>query len=120
MVERQAMNSNERASQKFAHGSFRGFVAIAVSMVLIPYGQQGLFAQGPPPGNYAPLGAEQLNQLVAPIALYPDSLVAQVLTAATYPQQVSDASNWMNQYGNMAPDQRAAAADQMPWDPSVK
>ncbi len=115
------MNSNERAYKKAVHEGFRAFVAIAVSLLMIPYGQQGLFAQGPPPaGNYVPLGAEQLDQLVAPIALYPDALVAQVLTAATYPQQVTDANNWMGQYGNMPPDQRAAAADSMPWDPSVK
>jgi hypothetical protein len=131
------MNSNMRASEKFAYESFRGFVAIAVSLLLLPYGQQGLFAQDPqqqpqqdpqqypqqqppPQGNYMPLGAEQLNQLIAPIALYPDALVAQVLTAATYPQQVADANAWMGQYGGMPPDQRAAAANSMPWDPSIK
>jgi hypothetical protein len=58
--------------------------------------------------------------LVAPIALYPDSLVAQILTAATYPQQVGDANNWARSTGGMPPEQRAAAADTMPWDPSVK
>ncbi len=132
------MNSNVKEYRKVAYEGFRGFVAIAVSLLLIPYSQQGLFAQdpqqqypqqpppgypqqGPPPaGNYAPLGADQLNQLVAPIALYPDSLVAQVLTASTYPQQVMDANAWMQQNGGMPPDQRAAAANTMPWDPSIK
>ena len=111
------MKMNERTSE-----NVRGFLAVALSLLLIPYGQQSLFAQQPypPPGNYAPLGVEQLNQLVAPIALYPDALVAQVLTAATYPQQVADANNWMQQTGNMPPEQLAAAADTMPWDPSVK
>ena len=131
------MNSNMRASEKFVYEGFRGFVAIALSLLLVPYGQQGLFAQDPqqpqppqqqypqqdappPQGNYAPLGAEQLNQLVAPIALYPDALVAQVLTAATYPQQITDANSWMAQSGGLPPDQRAAAANSMPWDPSIK
>jgi len=122
------MKTNERTkrSGNFLNESVRGFVAVAVSLLLVPFGQPALYAQyaqdqaPPPPGNYAPLGAEQLNQLVAPIALYPDSLVAQILTAATYPQQVADANNWMNQTANMPPEQRAAAADQMPWDPSVK
>jgi len=117
----------------FLNETARGFLAIALSMLLIPAGQPGLFAQdapppppqgdyqqGPPPGNYVPLGADQLNQLVAPIALYPDSLVAQVLTAATYPQQVQEASNWLAQTANMPPEQRAAAANTMQWDPSVK
>src|SRR5262249_58232813 len=77
-------------------------------------------AQPAPPGAYAPLDAEQLNQMVAPIALYPDSLVAQILTASTYPQQVVDADNWIHQNGGMGPGQLAAAANGMPWDPSVK
>jgi hypothetical protein len=118
-----AMNTNERTSKSrnFLNESVRGCLAVALSLLLIPYTQPGLFAQAPPPpGAYAPLGAEQLNQLVAPIALYPDSLVAQILTASTYPQQVSDANNWMTQTAGMPPEQRPAAADQMPWDPSIK
>jgi len=121
------MNLNMRASKNVIHARLRESVAIAVSLLLIPYGQQGLFAQDPqappqppPQGSYMPLGADQLNQLVAPIAIYPDALVAQVLTAATYPQQVMDANNWMAQSGGMPPDQRAAAANTMPWDPSIK
>jgi hypothetical protein len=62
----------------------------------------------------------QLDQLVAPIALYPDSLVAQVLTASTFAGQVNDADNWIHQNGGMPPAQLAAAVDSMPWDPSVK
>jgi hypothetical protein len=86
-----------------------------------PYPQQPYPPQPyPPPGGYVPMDAMQLNQLVAPIALYPDSLVAQVLTAATYPQQVSEANNWMHQYGGMPPNQLANAVNAMPWDPSVK
>jgi hypothetical protein len=114
-------------SHNFLNETFRGFLAVLLSLLLIPAGQQVMFAQdpnGPPPpppaGNYAPLGAEQLNQLVAPIALYPDSLVAQILTGATYPQQIMDADNWMRMNGRMPPQQLAATVDTMPWDPSVK
>lgn len=128
------MNENEKTtkSRNFLNEGVRGCLAVALSLLLIPYGvpcalaqdappppQQGGYAP-PPQGGYVPLGAEQLNQLVAPIALYPDALVAQVLTAATYPQQVADANNWLSQTSYMPPEQRAAAADQMPWDPSVK
>jgi hypothetical protein len=77
-------------------------------------------AQEPPPPPYTPLDAEQLDQLVAPIALYPDSLVAQILTASTYPRQVGDADNWVHQNASMPPTQQAQAANGMPWDPSVK
>jgi hypothetical protein len=95
-------------------------VAVALSLLLVPFAQTRVYAQAPPPGAYAPLDAMQLDQLVAPIALYPDSLVAQVLTASTFSDQVNDADNWIHQNGGMPPDQLAAAVNGMPWDPSVK
>jgi hypothetical protein len=58
--------------------------------------------------------------LVAPIALYPDSLVAQVLAAATYPTQVVEADRWRQSQGNAPADQIAAGADARNWDASVK
>ena len=48
-------------------------------------------------GQGAPLTADELQQLVAPIALYPDALVAQVLGAATFPDQIAVANNWLQQ-----------------------
>ena len=94
----------------------RQSLAVTLAFTLVWFTQMQLNAQG----AYAPLGADQLNQLVAPIALYPDSLVAQVLTASTYPQQVADANNFVHQNGGMPPEQMAAAVDGQPWDPSVK
>jgi hypothetical protein len=67
-----------------------------------------------------PLGAEQLEQLVAPIALYPDALLAQVLTASTYPDQVQAVDQWRETQGNASPEDIAAQADQTNWDPSLK
>ena len=68
-----------------------------------------------------PFAAEQLEQLVAPIALYPDSLVAQVLAWSTYPAQVIAADNWVHSLGYASPEQVAAGANaQTNWDPSVK
>ncbi|HEY6447597.1 MAG TPA: DUF3300 domain-containing protein [Acidobacteriaceae bacterium] len=98
------------------------------------YAQQQPYDQAPPdsqtydvPGysNQAAqpqqaLSADQLDQLVAPVALYPDKLLAQVLAASTYPAQVADADRWRQSQGNAAPDQIAAAADAQNWDPSVK
>src|ERR1700709_1204396 len=52
-------------------------------------------------GQGAPLSAEDLQQLVAPIALYPDALVAQILGAATFPDQVAAASAWLQQNKNL-------------------
>jgi hypothetical protein len=98
----------------------RQSIAIALSLLLLHFAQSSVLAQAPPPGGYAPLDATQLDQLVAPVALYPDALVAQVLTASTFPDQVNDANNWLHQNGGMPPDQLAAAVNGMPWDPSVK
>ena len=67
-----------------------------------------------------PLSAGQLEQLVAPIALYPDALVAQILAASTYPQQVADADRWRQERAYATPEQIAAEADAQLWDPSVK
>ena len=78
-----------------------------------PYGQQG-------DGQAQALDADQLEQLVAPIALYPDALVAQILAAATYPAQVQQADQWLQAQGNASPYQIAGGADVQNWDPSVK
>ncbi len=67
-----------------------------------------------------PLNAGQLEQLIAPIALYPDPLVAQVLVASTYPAQVMEADSWRREQAYATPDQIAYGADTQPWDPSVK
>src|SRR3974390_1479509 len=90
------------------------------------YGQQQ--AYGAPDQGYAPpyqpqqaLSPDRLEQLVAPIALYPDNLVSIVLAASTYPAQVSAADQWLHVQGGAPPEQIAAAAcAQTGWDPSIK
>ena len=74
-------------------------------------------AQGPP---YAQQTPEQLQRLVAPIALYPDSLVAQILAASTFPEQVVEADRWVQAHPDLKGDALGRAVDQQPWDPSVK
>jgi hypothetical protein len=71
-------------------------------------------------GQGAPLSADELQQLVAPIALYPDSLVAQILAAATFPDQVSAANNWLQQHQDLKGSALMQAVDTQSWDPSVK
>ncbi len=73
-----------------------------------------------PPPQAAQQSSEQLQQLVAPIALYPDALIAQILAAATYPDQVVEAGRWMAQHKNLQGDQLAQEVDKQSWDPSVK
>ena len=70
--------------------------------------------------QYADKAPEQLQQLVAPIALYPDSLVAQILSAATFPEQVVEADRWLQAHPDLKSDTLAKAVDQQTWDPSVK
>jgi uncharacterized membrane protein YgcG len=74
-------------------------------------------SQAPPYTQQTP---EQLQQLVAPIALYPDSLVAQVLAASTFPEQVVEADRWVQAHSDLQGDALGQAVDQQPWDPSVK
>ncbi|HYL91707.1 MAG TPA: DUF3300 domain-containing protein [Alphaproteobacteria bacterium] len=75
------------------------------------------FAQGPP--EYRP---DELDRMVSRIALYPDPLLAQVLAAATYSDQIPDAARWADQHHYLSGDSLAQAInnDQLPWDPSVQ
>src|SRR5271168_1946698 len=63
---------------------------------------------------------EQPQQLVAPIALYPDSLVAQILAATTFPAEIVEADRYIQANPNLKGDDLAKAVDQQNWDPSVK
>src|SRR5260370_23155378 len=62
----------------------------------------------------------QLKQLVAPIALYPDSLVGQILAASTYPTEIVEAERWMHQHPDLKGEQLGQEVDKQSWDPSVK
>ena len=63
---------------------------------------------------------EELDQLLAPIALYPDSLLAQIFMASTYPLEIVQAKRWLDQNKQLQGDSLTAALEQQPWDPSVK
>src|SRR5882672_3646059 len=63
---------------------------------------------------------EQLQQLVAPIALYPDALVAQILAASAYPTEIVEADRWVQRHSDLKGQQLAQAVDQQSWDASVK
>ena len=75
---------------------------------------------GEPPQPYNALSPDQLNQLVAPIALYPDALVAQVLAASTFSAQVVEADRFVQAHPGASPQALAQMVDGNPWDPSVK
>jgi hypothetical protein len=98
---------------------------LAVPLALIPVAPWGVLAQSPPakaePAAPAYTQAE-LEQILAPIALYPDDLLTQVLAASTYPLEVVMASRWTEQPGHkdLNGDALIRALDTQDWDPSVK
>jgi uncharacterized membrane protein YgcG len=80
--------------------------------------------QGQPPMQGQPqpaeLSPEQLQELVAPIALYPDALVAQILAASAYPTQIVEAQRFLQENPNLKGAALGAEVDKQDWDPSVK
>src|SRR5277367_402971 len=71
-------------------------------------------------GQGVPATADELQSVVAPIALYPDSLVAQILSAATFPDQIAIADNWVQQNKQLTGSALMQAVNGQSWDPSVK
>jgi hypothetical protein len=92
--------------------------ALAVLLTLLLVAPQGAMAQSG--GGDKPFSQEQLNQLVAPIALYPDSLLAQIFMASTYPLEVVQAARWVKSNKNLKADALTAALEKENWDPSIK
>jgi len=82
-------------------------------------GKSGQEGQAPAT-TYATPTADQLSQLVAPIALFPDNLLAQVLAASTFPDQITAAYQWLQQHSSLKGAQLMQTVDQQPWDASVK
>jgi hypothetical protein len=77
-------------------------------------------AQGTTPAQGSGFSKEQLDQMLAPIALYPDSLLSQVLMAATYPADVAEAAKWSKANPTMKGDEATKAVQSQPWDPAVQ
>ena len=92
--------------------------ALAVFLAILLVAPQGLIAQSG--GADKTFKQEELDQLVAPIALYPDSLLAQVFMASTYPLEVVQAGRWVKANQNLKGDALTAALEKENWDPSVK
>lgn len=74
----------------------------------------------PATADKPPLKAEELEQLLAPIALYPDSLISQMLMASTYPLEIVQAERWTKQNKSLKGDALTAALETQDWDASVK
>ena len=98
--------------------------AVLVSLALVIASSQNqsvaLAADAATPTQAAPMSQSELRALVAPIALYPDNLVAEVLAAATFPDQVAIANYWLQQNKNLTGNALVQAVDKQSWDASVK
>ncbi|MGP8243107.1 MAG: DUF3300 domain-containing protein, partial [Bryobacteraceae bacterium] len=95
----------------------------AVALSFAVCGGVALWGQNPepvaPPAGQA-LTADQLDDLVAPIALYPDPLLSQILVASTYPLEVVEAGQWLQKNPGLTGTVLTEAAQQEDWDPSVQ
>ena len=83
------------------------------------YGQQPT-PSAPPAQGAGLLSPQQLDSLVAPIALFPDPILSQVLVASTYPMEIVQAQRWVSQNPGLKGQQLTAAAAKQPWDASVQ
>ncbi len=105
--------------------AFRGLIWLLVLLLTWP---APLFAQPTPPSEGPPppppqtytYTQEQLDQMLAPIALYPDTLLSQILMASTYPLEVVEADRWLKQNPGLTGDRLDQALNDKPWDVSVK
>src|SRR6185312_3146216 len=84
------------------------------------HGQDEQSSAAVPPQQPAPESAEQIQALVSPIALYPDALVAQVLSGSTFPDQIALAQNWLAQHKDLSGQKLVDEVNNQSWDPSVK
>ncbi len=99
-------------------------LAVGIALATLPTGATQAQTQAPTPQVQpaAALSPERLDQLLAPIALYPDPLITQILMAATYPLEVVEADRWMQDPDNAVLKGQQLATELAPqtWDPSVK
>jgi hypothetical protein len=121
-------------SRKHGPGLKRWLIRGVASLLIVPTAATTLAQTPAPPPAYEPAPSAapapetqarrftraELEQLLAPIALYPDSLLAQILPAAAYPLEIVQAQRWLVKNGAAAANQDFSGADAQNWDPSVK
>ncbi|MGE0154029.1 MAG: DUF3300 domain-containing protein [Reyranellaceae bacterium] len=96
-------------------------LAVLASLPALGRGGPELLAQAQPPAPAAkPFSTEELDQMLAPIALYPDALLSQVMMASTYPLEVVEAARWSKANPNLKGDAAVKAVQDKGWDVSVK
>ena len=98
----------------FVKHAFRQLLVLLVSVSVA-------FAQTPPPASRKAAATQpELDQMLAPIALYPDSLLSQIFMAASYPLEVVEAARWSRANPGLKGDEAVKAVEQKDWEASVK
>ncbi len=105
-------------------------VLAAIALCALLFAQKQFVQQQPPPappppqsavaGSTPPMTPQQLDDLTAPVALYPDTLLSQILVASTYPLEVVEAQQWLSQHQNLKDKKLMEEAQHQNWDPSVQ
>lgn len=95
-----------------------GMAVIMLAMLVMPTGNLAQ-ESGDADRSYR-FSKEELTQMLAPIALYPDALTAQILMASTYPLEVVEADRWRDQNSQLSESELDSALQDKPWDPSIK
>src|SRR6202162_1893734 len=103
------------AASRYGLATFAAFLLLQTAAAQI---QPGTPAETTPTGT--PLTPQQLDDLVAPIALYPDPLLSQVLAASTYPIEIAEAEQWVKDHPKWKKTKLMDEAKKQKWDPSVK
>jgi hypothetical protein len=111
------------ASFKFIIQAINSSLAVVICLALLIAGDPAAFAtamQPQAPAAETNIPNDQLDSLVAPIALYPDPILSQVLIASTYPLEIVQLSQWMQKNSKMPPEKMAEEVKKQQWDPSIQ
>jgi uncharacterized membrane protein YgcG len=107
--------------KRYCLSSLAVWAVFFAALLLVPEGELLLAQQPPePPPPSQALAPDQLEDLVAPIALYPDPLVSQILVASTYPLELVQALQWLQRNPGFTGAALTQAAEQQNWDPSIQ
>ena len=98
----------------------RAFVAAAAVAALLSWAPPDPAIAQAPPADAPKFSADQIDQMVAPVALYPDDLLAQIFIASTYPLEIVEADRWVRQNASLKGDALDKALAEKDWDPSIK
>lgn len=105
-------------NRNFAKQIFTVFICLLLAQFAVQAQSNGGPNDQQSTPSTAQFSPEELQQLVAPIALYPDALVAQILAASTYPTQIVEADRWMQDHSGLHGDKLAKEVNEQSWDPN--